>query len=95
MSDYHQQAEFLLTRGYVTGMTKDQLAEKLLQNAEKTPPENSHTRETVYDDQSQSFVAKVRDAASETQKRLIQPGERTSAALQVWTSDEWPLNQND
>ena len=90
MSDYHIQAEFLIHRGYVTGMTVDQLADKLSAKADAPPPEACHTRESVYDEEGAKFVEKTRNASSESQKRLIQPGERTSAAIQVYNA---PLNQ--
>ena len=90
MSDFHIQAEFLIHRGYVTGMSVDQLADKLSQKADATPPEACHTRESVYDEEGAKYVQKARDEASEGQKRLIQPGERTSAAIQVYNA---PLNQ--
>lgn len=92
-SDYIIQAEFLLTRGYCSGMTVDQLAEKLSKNADKPVPEGTHTRESVYSEDALEQVQKMRDSASETQKRLIQPGERTSAAIQTYTKA--PLNQHD
>ena len=91
MSDYHLQAEFLIARGYVSGMTVDQLANKLSAKSEKPTPDACCTRESVYDEEGQKTVEKMRNEASETQKRLIQPGERTSAALE--RKARMPLNQ--
>jgi hypothetical protein len=90
MSDYHIQAEFLIHRGYVTGLTVDQLAEKIAQKADKPVPDGAHTRESVYDKESHETIQRIRDGASEGQKRLIEPGERTSAAIQTYRA---PLNQ--
>ena len=88
-ADYILQAEFLLTRGYVSGMTISQLADKLLDaaNKEKPVPEGIHTRDNVYnDDVAKEFVKNKRDSASDTQKRLIMPGERQSAAISPYES---------
>ena len=92
MSDYYLQAEFLIKRGYVQGMTVDQLSDKLSAKADKEVPNNCNTRETVYDEETQKFIENRRADASDTKKRLISPGERTSAAIETYQS---PLNQND
>ncbi|MGI9569008.1 MAG: hypothetical protein ACR2PH_04535 [Desulfobulbia bacterium] len=93
-SDYFFQAEFLLARGYVSGMTIDELADKLLKDAnrEKPVPEGIHTRENVYGDDPalQKHVEEARNAAHDTQKRLITSGERESAAIKPYKS---PLDE--
>ena len=95
-SDYYLQAEFLIKRGYVSGMTVDQLSDKLSAKADKEVPNNCHTRETVYDESTQKFIENRRAEASDTQKRLISPGERTSAAIETYQpKGQPPLNQND
>lgn len=95
-SDYYLQAEFLIKRGYVSGMTVDQLTDKLSAKADKEVPTNCHTRETVYDEETQKFIEARRAEASDVQKRLISPGERTSAAIETYQpKGQPPLNQND
>jgi len=95
-SDYYLQAEFLIKRGYVSGMTVDQLSDKLSAKADKDTPTNCHTRETVYDEETQKFIENRRAEAYDVQKRLISPGERTSAAIETYQpKGQPPLNQND
>lgn len=94
MSDFYHQAEFLIKRGYVSGMTISQLADKLEKSVDKPVPEGAHTRESVFDEAGAAYVEKRLSEAPESKKRLITPGERTSAAIQTWHGGP-PLSQDD
>jgi len=65
MSDYHTQAEYLLNRGYVTGIDVHKLAEKLSESAKKPVPLNCNTRETVYGEDSLELIEKLRTEADQ------------------------------
>jgi hypothetical protein len=89
MSDYIEQAKYMLLRKYVTGMTVDELASKLSLEADKKTPSGAMTRESVYGTENVELVQRLVNETPPVQKRLILPGERLSAAV---TS---PLNKDE
>lgn len=79
--NYFQQAEYLVTKGYVAPNTNiSDLAAKLMAAANVKPAADCMTRETVYRSEA-PLIKKISDSKQPHEKTLITPGERESAAL--------------
>jgi hypothetical protein len=83
MSIYTQQAEFLITRGYVSAETDPhRLAEQLgkLDRAKTEVKSNMMTTESVYGEENLELIRKISDAKTDGEKRLISSDEQEGAA---------------
>jgi len=82
-TDFNDRARYLLTHGYLTGYTEEQLAAKLLKidAAGVKAGEGVMTRAMVYGEDNVKLVETIVNSKSPQQKQLITGDERTSAAL--------------
>jgi len=83
-SKYIQQAEFMISRGYVDQKnTVNQIAEKLraidLQNIK--PKNDVMTAESVYGKEHAPLIKKKTELMADEQKSMISPGEREAAFI--------------
>jgi hypothetical protein len=85
MSIYTQQAEFLITRGYVSAETDPhRLAEQLgkLDKAKTKVKEDCMTSEGVYGKENIELIRKISDEKTDGEKRLI-TNEEQEGALEI------------